>query len=76
MLRLTRVLGLLWIGLWLSIVGCPSKPVPKPDPPSGATTQCLIDCASVSKSFLREHGQLFDENIRLKAALKLCQEKR
>jgi hypothetical protein len=30
---------------------------------------------SVSKAFLKEHADLFDEAIRLKAALKVCQEK-
>ena len=32
-------------------------------------------CFSVSRSMVDEHYELFAENIRLKAALKLCQEK-
>lgn len=54
---------------------CVSKPDPKPDPPSGATVACTTDCFSVSTAFIREHAQLFDEVVRLRAALKLCQEK-
>jgi hypothetical protein len=30
---------------------------------------------SVSKAFLKEHADLFDEAIRLQAALKICLEK-
>ena len=45
--------------------------------PIGAeTTQCAEDCVMVSKAFVKEHAVLFDENIRFRAALKFCQEKR
>jgi hypothetical protein len=29
----------------------------------------------VSKAFVKEHAELFDEDIKLRAALKLCNEK-
>jgi hypothetical protein len=41
----------------------------------GATMQCQTDCVSVSKGYAIEHGQLFDEVIRLRAALEVCREK-
>jgi hypothetical protein len=41
---------------------------------SGATTRCVTDCVSVNKEFVKQHFVLFDETIRLRAALKLCTE--
>ena len=75
MLRLKTMTGMLLILCLMSTVSCALKPVPRPA--SGATVRCAADedCVSVSKAFVREHGELFDENIRLKAALKLCNEK-
>ena len=45
---------------------------PKSDlrtPLSPATTQCTVECVPVSKAFIKEHAELFDEVIRLRAAL-------
>lgn len=58
-----------------SIVSCSSK-LGLNVPASDATVQCKTDCVSVSKAFVKEHANLFDELIRTKAALKTCQEKR
>ena len=52
-----------------------SKPAPELTP-SPAMVGCVgPECVSVTKEFVKEHGRLFAEKIRLKAALKLCQEK-
>ena len=75
MKRSLKMIGLLAI---LSFNGCgilSSKPVPSV-PASDATVQCQKDCVSVSKAFIKEHGNLFDEAIRLRASLKMCQEKK
>jgi hypothetical protein len=40
-----------------------------------STVECKVDCVSVSKGFIKEHATLFDELIRTKASLKMCQEK-
>lgn len=58
----------------LSIVSCASKP--DPNLVIGeATVQCKANCVSVSRGFVKEHADLFDELVRTKAALKMCQEK-
>jgi hypothetical protein len=44
-------------------------------PADAATVQCRQECVSVSRAFVKEHANLFDEVIRLRAALKLCQER-
>lgn len=41
-------------------------------PPSDATVQCTVDCWPVSKAFVKEHANLFNEVIRLRAALEEC----
>lgn len=41
-----------------------------------ATLQCQKACVSVSKGFVKEHAELFDELIRTRAALKMCHETR
>jgi hypothetical protein len=70
---------LLWIFCLLNIVACSSKPVPKAAF-SDASVQCdtlkRTDCWSVTPAYVKEHANLFDELIRTKAALKLCQEKK
>lgn len=58
----------------LSTAACAEKSAPRIDP-GGATVQCKQDCISVNKAFVVEHAYLFDELIRTKAALKVCQEK-
>lgn len=58
----------------LTIANCASKLDPNA-PIGGATVQCQADCVQVSKGFVKEHAELFDELIRTKAALKMCQEK-
>lgn len=70
------------IGRWtrlilftLSIGACQPVEVKTVEVP--ATIQCKEGdrCFSVTKEFLLEHGRLFDENIRLKSALNICQNK-
>ena len=51
-----------------------SKPAPSV-PASDASVQCRQDCVSVTKAFVKEHANLYDEAIRLRASLKMCQEK-
>ncbi len=65
--------GLLLMLLWVSIGACVNKH--KPVLIGEATVQCKVDCVSVSKGYLREHAQLFDEVIRLRADLDLCKKK-
>ena len=71
-------MSLLWIFCLLSTASCSSKPVPKAAF-SDASVQCDAtvrkDCWSVTPAYVKEHAILFDEAIRLKAALKVCQEK-
>ena len=61
----------------LSLASCghfgskPARSVPAND----STVQCHADCVAVSKAFIKEHADLYDEVIRLRAALKLQQEK-
>ena len=57
----------------ISFVSCVKKPVPSVGPPSGASVRCEVDCMSVTKSFVKEHGDLLIETIRLGAALEACQ---
>lgn len=39
-----------------------------------ASVVCTQDCVPVTKGFVKEHAALFNELIRTKAALKMCQE--
>ena len=66
-------IGLLSMLLWWSIGACDKRPASVLI--GDATAQCTVDCVSVSKGFLKEHANLFDEVIRLRADKKLCQEK-
>lgn len=74
MKRLPRMIGL---GLMccLPITASCSTKLDRNAPIGGATVQCQADCVQVSKGFVKEHAELFDELIRTKAALKMCQEK-
>lgn len=58
----------------MSSVSCVSKPA-RSAAPSAATTRCQVDCVIVSRAFVKEHADLFDEVIRCRAALKLAHEK-
>lgn len=74
MTRLARMIGLVAM---LSLASCGlfgSKQAPSV-PANAATVQCHVDCVPVSKAFIKEHADLYDEVIRLRAALKLQQEK-
>jgi hypothetical protein len=44
-------------------------------PADAATTQCQTDCVQVSKAFVKKAANIYDELIRMKAALKICQER-
>lgn len=57
-----------------SIVSCSTKPAPNV-PASDASVQCTVDCVSVTKAFVKEHANLFDELIRTKAALEEARKK-
>ena len=37
-----------------------------------ASVNCKAKCIAVTRAFVDEHGDLFSENIRLKAALEHC----
>jgi hypothetical protein len=74
MTRLPKMIGLLAMLSLGSIVSCTSKP-DLSVPSSDATVQCEADCVSVSKAFVKEHSNLFNEVIRLRAALEMCREK-
>jgi hypothetical protein len=59
----------------LSIVSCSTKL--DPNLVIGeAAIHCKEDCVVVTKGFVKEHANLFDELIRTKSALKMCQEKK
>ena len=70
-----KMIGFAAICCLLSTVSCSTKL--DPNLVIGeASVQCSSDCVSVTKGFVKEHANLFDELIRTKAALKMCQEKR
>jgi hypothetical protein len=60
----------------MSLGGCPAPEVKTVE--VQASIQCKEGdrCFSVTKEFLLEHGRLFDENIRMKAALKICNDRK
>ena len=59
----------------LSIVSCSGKL--DPNLVIGESSlMCDLDCVVVTKGFIKEHANLFDELIRTKASLKMCQESR
>lgn len=71
-MRLRRMIGLLWILCLLSTVSCGRAIVSSAD----NTVQCKADCAFVSKALIKEHAELFDEVIRLREALAICEKRR
>ena len=73
MTPLPKMIGLLVMLSSCSFVSCASKS--KPILIGAATVHCQTDCVPVSKAFIKEHADWGIENIRLKAALNLCQKK-
>ena len=70
--KMTRFVGMLCL---LSIVSCSAKL--DPNLVIGESSlMCDLDCVVVTKGFIKEHANLFDELIRTKASLKMCQESR
>ena len=67
------MIGLLVMLSSLPFVSCASKS--KPILIGDVTVQCHTDCVPVSKAFIKEHADWGLENVRLKAALDLCQKK-
>ena len=63
------------MGCLMSTASCTNKLAPNPVTPSDATVQCTVDCWSVSKAFVKEHANLFNEVIKLRAALEECRKK-
>lgn len=74
MKRFPKTIGLLAMLCLVNIVSCTSKQGLSV-PASDATTRCKTDCVSVSKALVKEHANLFDEAIRLRAALEDCRKK-
>ena len=79
MKRLPTMIGLLLICYLPIIVSCTSSKIDTRAPLGPATVQCdpmvRPDCVSVSKAFVKEHADLFDEVIRARATIKMYQEK-
>jgi len=63
--RWTKGMILLLICFSSSIVSCRSVPASKPQEVKASAKGC-------GQPFVKEHDDLFAENIRLKAALKFC----
>ena len=59
----------------LGTVSCAGNKVPEV-PASASSVRCMQDCVSVTKAFVKEHADLFDEAIRLRAALAICEKRR
>lgn len=53
----------------LSIASC-ARPIVSSAP---AARHCVADCVTVTKGILKEHAELFDETIRLRDALAICE---
>lgn len=75
MRRLQKVTGLALMLCSATIVSCSWNKVPNV-PASAATVHCAADCVAVSKAFVKEHADLFDQLIRAKAALAICENRR
>jgi hypothetical protein len=60
---------LLSMSCLLLIGGCRHAPAPN-------TVEVPVTIRGCSDALIQEHADLFNENIRLRAALKLCQEKK
>ena len=74
-LRWTSAISLLLIVSFSSIASCRSLP-----PPNTVEVEASVNCKgpadkciAVTRSFVDEHARLFDQVVRLKAALKICQ---
>ena len=70
----TKMTGFGAICCLLSIASCSTKLDPNLVI-GDASVNCERGCVTVTKGFIKEHANLFDELIRTKAALKMCQEK-
>jgi len=65
----TVVIRMLLMACWLASASCHAKAEP-------VTVEREITSKDCRRALLEEHESLFAENIRLKAALKGCQESR
>ena len=68
MRRLRKTIGRVWIACLLSTASCATAPAPSSD----ASVQCTAECVLVTKALVKEHADLFQEAIRLRAALASC----
>ena len=66
-----KAIGLLLICSFSSFVSCATPPAKTVE--VAASVNCKQDCIAVTKQFVLEHAILFEQVIRLKAALKSCQ---
>ena len=66
-----RMLGMLWIGWWLSISGCAATPLEPLD--ATDSVQCKKDCVSVTKGFVLQRLMDLEQIIILQADLRNCQ---
>jgi hypothetical protein len=70
-----KMTGLAVMLCLLSTVSCSTKL--DPNLVIGESSlRCDLDCVVVTKGFIKEHAKMFDQLIRTKAALKMCQEKK
>ena len=76
-LRWISAISLLLIFSISSIVSCrtPSAPNPVEVDASVNCRRPADKCIAVSRAFVDEHARLFDQVIRLKAALKICEKR-
>jgi hypothetical protein len=65
---------MLWILFGLSIVACAPNKVETVQVPASSNCSAAESrtCISVTEEFIREHGRLFADNIRLKADNDAC----
>ena len=59
----------------LATVSCAGNTFPNV-PASAASVNCHGDCVLVTKALVKEHAELFEEVIRLRAALAICEKRR
>ena len=74
MSALRKTIGLALMCCLTLTASCANKLNPSM-PPSAASVQCMTDCVAVTKTYVKEHAELFAEVIRLRAAVKFCHEK-
>ena len=74
--RSISVITLLLICCFSSFVSCRTTPAPNTVEVE-ASANCHLpgdQCIAVTRAFVMEHAILFEQTIRLKAALKVCQQ--